>query len=177
MVQAVAQGFKTYSIDDFTYESTHQELACLGVANTALLHIEEGILIELTHGGSVTTLHVIGIDLELRLGVHTSLACEADPEADPADGMLDILLVDKVSLMQVPGLIGKYKNGLYKQISHVAHYMKANCVKVLSKVPTAVNLDGETLFAREVVMKLAEEKIRFFYPRGLTWAPKVTANA
>ena len=96
------------------------------------------------------------------------------PEADPADGMLDILLVDKVSLLQVPGLIGKYKNGLHKQISHVAHYMKANCVKVLSKVPTAVNLDGETMFTQEVVMKLAEEKLRFFYPKGLTW--KVNAK-
>ena len=92
------------------------------------------------------------------------------PEADPADGMLDVLLVDKVSLMQVPGLIGKYKNGLYKQISHVAHYMKTDCVKVFSKTPTAVNMDGETIVTQEVVMKLAKEKIRFFYPRGLVWA-------
>ena len=91
------------------------------------------------------------------------------PEADPADGMLDVLLVDKVRLMQVPGLIGKYKNGLYKQISHVAHYMKTDCVKVFSKIPTAVNMDGETMVATEVVMKMAEEKLRFFYPRGLSW--------
>ena len=91
------------------------------------------------------------------------------PEADPADGMLDVLLVDKVSLLQVPGLIGKYKNGRYKEISHVAHYMKTDCVKVYSKTPTAVNLDGETVVAREVEMKLAEEKIRFFYPKGLSW--------
>ena len=91
------------------------------------------------------------------------------PEADPTDGMLDVLLVDKVSLLQVPGLIGKYKDGRYKEISHVAHYMQADCVKVFSKAPTAVNMDGETVVAQEVEMKLAEEKIRFFYPRGLTW--------
>ncbi len=91
------------------------------------------------------------------------------PEADPSDGMLDVLLVDKVSLLQVPGLIGKYKNGQYKKISHVARYMKTDCVKVFSKNPTSVNMDGETFFAREVEMKLAEEKIRFFYPRGLSW--------
>lgn len=91
------------------------------------------------------------------------------PEADPTDGMLDVLLVDKVSLLQVPGLIGKYKNGLYKKISHVARYMKTDCVKVFSKNPTAVNLDGETLVAREVVMEVAKEKLRFFYPKGLAW--------
>ena len=83
--------------------------------------------------------------------------------------MLDVLLVDKVSLLQVPGLIGKYKNGLYKKISHVARYMKTDCVKVFSKNPTAVNLDGETLVAREVVMEVAKEKLRFFYPKGLAW--------
>ena len=47
--------------------------------------------------------------------------------------------------------------------------MQTDCVKVYSKNPTAVNLDGETMFSQEVEMKLAEEKIRFFYPKGLTW--------
>ena len=91
------------------------------------------------------------------------------PEADPTDGMLDVLLVDKVSLLQVPGLIGKYKDGRYKEISHVARYLKTDCVKVCSKKPTAVNLDGETRLATEAVMKVAEEKIRFVYPKGLSW--------
>ena len=82
---------------------------------------------------------------------------------------VDVLLVDKVSLLQVPGLIGKYKNGRYQEISHVAHYMQSRCVKVSSKVPTAVNMDGETMAAKEVVMEVAKEKLRFFYPRGLNW--------
>ena len=42
------------------------------------------------------------------------------PEADPADGMLDVLLVDKVSRAEVPFIIGKYKDGRYKELSHVA---------------------------------------------------------
>ena len=35
--------------------------------------------------------------------------------------------------------------------------------------PSAINLDGEIRFAQDVEMKLADEKIRFFYPKGLTW--------
>ena len=42
------------------------------------------------------------------------------PEADPSDGKLDVLLVQKVTRTQVPGIIGKYKNGQYKELSHVA---------------------------------------------------------
>ena len=41
---------------------------------------------------------------------------------------------------------------------------------------TPINLDGETRMAQVAHMALAEEKIRFFYPRGLTYAPKETAN-
>ena len=91
------------------------------------------------------------------------------PEADPTDGMLDVLLVKKVSRLQVAELIGKYKNGRYKEIGHVARYLKTDHVKIRCSKPCAINLDGESRFAQEVVMKVADEKIRFFYPKGLTW--------
>ena len=91
------------------------------------------------------------------------------PEADPTDGMLDVLLVKKVSRLQVPGLIGKYKNGRYRELSHVARYFRTDSVRILCDRPTPVNLDGETRMARQVEMSVAKEKIRFFYPRGLSW--------
>ena len=46
------------------------------------------------------------------------------PEADPADGKLDVLLVKKVSRGQVPSLIGKYKDGRYTQLpSHLVTHL------------------------------------------------------
>ena len=94
------------------------------------------------------------------------------PEADPSDGKLDVLLVQKVSRLQVPGLIGKYKNGRYQELSHVARYIKTDAVKIICDKPTPINLDGEALFAQTVEMKVAKEKIRFFYPKGLSWQAK-----
>ena len=91
------------------------------------------------------------------------------PEADPADGMLDVLLVKKVSRGQVPFLIGKYKDGRYKELSDVARYIKTDRVKILCDKPTPINMDGELRTAQVVEMKVAEEKIRFFYPKGLSW--------
>jgi len=91
------------------------------------------------------------------------------PEADPTDGMLDVLLVKKVTRMQVPAIIGKYKNGRYRELSHVARYIRTDKVKILCDKPTAINLDGELRTAQEIEMKVAMEKIRFFYPKGLTW--------
>ena len=91
------------------------------------------------------------------------------PEADPTDGLLDVLLVKKVSLLQVPGLIGKYKNGLYKSIPHVVRHFRTDRITIHGDAPTPINLDGELRTAQTVQMQLAEEKLRFFYPKGLTW--------
>ena len=91
------------------------------------------------------------------------------PEADPSDGLLDVLVVKKVSRAQVPGLIGKYKNGRYKELSHVARYIKTDRVKITCDKPTPVNLDGELRMAQTIEMKVAGEKLRFFYPKGLIW--------
>ena len=91
------------------------------------------------------------------------------PEADPSDGLLDVLVVKEVSRSQVPGLIGKYKIGRYKELYHVARYIKTDHVKITCDKPTPINLDGELRRAQVIEMKVAEEKIRFFYPKGLSW--------
>ena len=123
--------------------------------------------------------YVVEIDGERIDGEHTFVCVCNDrfygggfnpvPEADPTDGMLDVLLVKKVTRMQVPAIIGKYKNGRYRELSHVARYIRTDKVKILCDKPTAINLDGELRTAQEIEMKVAMEKIRFFYPKGLTW--------
>ena len=98
------------------------------------------------------------------------------PEADPTDGELDVLLVEKVSLLQVPGVIGKYKNGRYKELPHLVRHLKTKSIKIICDKPTPINLDGELRTAREVTMEVAQEKLRFFYPRGLSFAAKAPVH-
>ena len=97
------------------------------------------------------------------------------PEADPTDGALDVLLVKKVSLLQVPAVIGKYKNGRYKELPKLVRHLKTDAIRILCDKPTPVNLDGEAVTAQVVDMRVAEEKLRFFYPRGLSFAAKEPA--
>ena len=98
------------------------------------------------------------------------------PEADPTDGMLDVLLVKKVTLAQVPLIIGKYKNGRYKELHDIARYIKTDRVKVTCDKPSSINIDGEQRTAQVVEMSVAKEKLRFFYPKGLTWQAKEPAT-
>ena len=91
------------------------------------------------------------------------------PEADPADGLLDVLLVKKVSRLQVLGVVGKYKSGKYRQLPKLVRHFKTDKVRVICDKPTSVSLDGELRTAQTVEISVAKEKLRFFYPKNLTW--------
>ena len=91
------------------------------------------------------------------------------PEADPADGLLDVLIVRDISRLQVPGVIGKYKDGRYQELPHLARHYRTDKVTIRCDKKTAINLDGELRLAKTVNMSVAKEKIRFFYPKGLSW--------
>ncbi len=94
------------------------------------------------------------------------------PEADPCDGLLDVLLVNKVSRLQVPGVVGKYKNGKYAELPNLVRHFRTKELSILCDNPSPVNLDGEMLMAQNVTIRIADEKLRFFYPKGLTWSKK-----
>ena len=94
------------------------------------------------------------------------------PEADPADGMLDVLLVKKVSRLQVPMVIGKYKDGRYKELPQLVRHLRTKALNIRCDQASPVNLDGELRMAQVVDFRLADEKLRFFYPKGLVWQTK-----
>ena len=98
------------------------------------------------------------------------------PEADPCDGLLEVLLVKHVSRLQVAQVIGKYKNGRYKELPHLVRHVRTKELTILCDKPTPINLDGELRMAKEVLIRVAKEKLRFFYPKELTWQAKLPAG-
>ena len=90
------------------------------------------------------------------------------PEADPSDGMLDVLLVRDVSRFKVLEIIGKYKEGKYADFPQYIRHFRTKAMKIVCDKPTAINLDGELRTAGTVVIEMAQEKLRFFYPRSLS---------
>ena len=73
-MQTVFQSIQTDGVDNFVDKSEHQQQARLAHRNTTLPHIEESAFIELPHRSAVTALHVICINLQLRLGVHMCIS-------------------------------------------------------------------------------------------------------
>ncbi len=91
------------------------------------------------------------------------------PEADPSDGKLEVLVVRDVSRLKVAQVVGAYKAGKYKDYPHLIRHFTTDRVKILCDKPTSINLDGELRTAQQIHIREAEEKVRFFYPKGLVW--------
>ena len=91
------------------------------------------------------------------------------PEAMPDDGKLELLLVKKVSILQVAGIIGKYKQGLYRQFPDLFRRISTDRVVIHCDKQEVINLDGEARWGTDVEIKLSDHKLRFFYPRGLQY--------
>jgi len=91
--------------------------------------------------------------------------------------LLDVLLVNKVSRLQVPGVIGKYKSGRYAELPQLVRHLKTDSIRIICDRETPINLDGELRMAQTVEMSVANEKLRFFYPKGLCWAAKQVVHS
>ena len=91
------------------------------------------------------------------------------PDAEPDDGLLDVLLVRDVSRATMLRVIGKYKAGHYAQLPELIRHFRCKRVHIRCDRESEINLDGELMMSRDVTFEIAPQSIRFFYPRGLTY--------
>lgn len=84
------------------------------------------------------------------------------------NGLLDVLIVEKVNLLQVAGVIGKYQKGHYADY-RTSSAMSRHTVRVECEQENVVNVDGEAIRTTDAQIELIPQAIRFFYPRGLTY--------
>ena len=91
------------------------------------------------------------------------------PEAEPDDGLLDVLIVEKVNLLQVAGVIGKYQKGHYADYPQLIRHVRCRTVRIECERENVVNVDGEAIRTTDAQIELIPQAIRFFYPRGLTY--------
>jgi YegS/Rv2252/BmrU family lipid kinase len=95
---------------------------------------------------------------------------EPVPAARPDDGKLEVLLVKKVSRLQVAKIIGKYKAGRFAEMPSIFSHFTTDRVRIHCDREEVINLDGEARWGKDVEIRLSEKKLRFFFPKGLRLA-------
>ena len=99
------------------------------------------------------------------------------PAADPTDGKLEILLVKDVSRLKVAQVVGAYKDGKYANFPDLIRHFSTDHVKIICDKPTGINLDGEKREGTVIDMSIADKKLRFFYPKDITFQADAVKGA
>jgi len=95
-------------------------------------------------------------------------------EARMDDGVLNTIVVRKVSRIAFLRFVGAYSKGLYYTLPQVARCYTAKEVVIESLDKDIVTcLDGESVYGRKVSLRLSEKKVNFFGPKGCD--PNATA--
>lgn len=92
-------------------------------------------------------------------------------DAMPDDGVLDMLLVRKVSLFTFLRLVGKYARGLYQQYPELILDYRGQEASFSAEEPITVVVDGEVMRDTAFTVRLSEKKVNFFYPAGACYRP------
>ena len=94
------------------------------------------------------------------------------PEAEPDDGLLDVLVVEKVNLLQVATVVGHYQKGRYADYPSLIYHARCRSLRIECVKESVVNIDGEAAYTTDAKIELIPQAIRFFYPKGLTYHTK-----
>jgi YegS/Rv2252/BmrU family lipid kinase len=87
------------------------------------------------------------------------------PEASSTDGLLDVLIVKRVSRLTVARVISAYQKGRYSQFPELISHYRTQSLRIITPEPEPVNLDGELIHSRDTKIQLLPGALRFFGPR------------
>lgn len=88
-------------------------------------------------------------------------------EARMDDGVLNTLVVKKVSRGTFIKFVGPYSKGQYYKFPHVARCATPRVVRIRSEKPDIVTcLDGECITSDDVTIRLSDKRLNFFGPTG-----------
>ncbi len=94
------------------------------------------------------------------------------PDAVPDDGVLNCVLVHKVSRLTFAKLVGKYAVGRAGDYPTLIDLRPAVAVKIQCDRVSKINLDGERLDGTVITISLSAKKVNFAHPRGSSWTAK-----
>ncbi len=98
-------------------------------------------------------------------------------DAQPDDGILDMLLVPKVSRLTFFRLVGKYAKGRYREYPHLITDYHGRSITFASPSPASpivAVVDGEVMRDTSFTVSLSEKKLNFFYPAGLKYRAEIS---
>ncbi|MGN0967718.1 MAG: diacylglycerol/lipid kinase family protein [Oscillospiraceae bacterium] len=90
-------------------------------------------------------------------------------ESMPDDGILDMLIVPKVSRLTFFRLVSKYATGHYRSYPQLIRHFHGGEIAFSSPEEIVTVVDGEVMRGNSFCVRLAEKKVNFFYPSSVNY--------
>ena len=89
-------------------------------------------------------------------------------DARPDDGLMDVYIVKKVSLLQFATLIGKYAKGEADELkAFVKHIRTGGTLRIRCEKEDVAQLDGEALRSDDFTIRMVPKALNLIVPRGM----------
>ncbi len=90
----------------------------------------------------------------------------------PDDGVLETLVVRKVSRATFFRLLRAYGSGRYREFPDLIWHRRGDGAVVRGEQELVAVVDGEPVRGKELVIRLSDKKVNFFYPAGCGYSTK-----
>lgn len=88
------------------------------------------------------------------------------PKAVENDGLLDFVLVKKISRLQIPFILGKYKAGQHEGVACIES-IRGTAMRVKAAKSMVCNIDGECFDTNEISFHIIPDAFRFVLPASV----------
>jgi len=91
------------------------------------------------------------------------------PIADPCDGMLDFIFINRMSVLRAVTIIPAYKSGQYffkKKYKKILTHVRGRKIRIQSVKPSVVNVDGECEKINDITFEIMPKALRFIVPES-----------
>lgn len=93
------------------------------------------------------------------------------PLAEINDGIMDLCFVSNISRIKILSVLGSYKEGAHltnEKLKDIITYKKCKSVKIRSKEPINICIDGESFIHDEIELEAAKNVLKFWMPKGVS---------
>ena len=107
-------------------------------------------------------------------GVFCGGGFQAAPKAYVDDGMMDVMMIRRITRLRFASIVGKYHNGTHvdnPKFSSIVEYAKARSISIDIRSATPICIDGEIIEDRELQIDCLPKAIRFVVPSNCEFTP------
>jgi len=92
------------------------------------------------------------------------------PAAMPDDGVIEYLIIDKVSRFKIAQIVGKYAKGEARDLDQIVTYVRGGPMEFESGREFVVNIDGEIIATTKICFEVIPKGVNFIFPVGLDFS-------